>query len=214
VTATDTPDTLEADGREPALGYYEGQPIVAAGVTINNASGGLHDAVSIDPVRLEVGDIVHVVLRCLVRPPQFDPVDKDNVRGPLKLVNRLHAEDATFVDAELVGGLIDQQRARIDEVKQREKDGHDERQLTLDDADDDGEPEQLGSVLDQAIDLAQVAEDGAAWRRERTAELDALGKTELQDLARDQGVRGFSSLTKAELVDAIVDAEEGEALDG
>lgn len=220
MTATDTPPETHdgrTTGREPILGYYEGQPIDEAGVTINNASGGLHDAVEIDPVRLEVGAVVHVVLRCTVRPPQFDPVDKANVRGPLRLVNRLHAEDATFVDEELVGGLIDEQRARIEEAKeverQREKDGVDDRQMTIADASADGprggEPETVGAVLDSAIDLAQLAEDTTEWRLTRTRELDAFGKDDLVELASspDYDIKGRHAMTKSELVDAIVDRE-------
>lgn len=192
---------------------YRGQPVTAAGIAIPNAAGGLQAALAVDPVELEIGSIVHVVLQCEVRPPQYDPIDKDNNRGPLRLVNRLHALEGTFVDAAIVKAHLDEQRERIQRAdalaEQRDREQAGEIPLFDPDSDEpNGKTMPVGEVLDRALDLAQDAEDGAEWRRARTAELDQFDKPGLLELAGDYEIRGRTGLTKSELVDAICDHEE------
>lgn len=203
MTDTDIPETHDGTTVHPdsVLTPYRGKAVIAAGITINNASGGLQEALNVDPVELDLGDTVYVVLECAVRPPQYDPIDKDNLRGPLKLVNRLHAIDATFVDGDLVKQHLDAKRLRIEEAEGT-------LQLPFEDGDGKGgEPQTVGQVLDDALDLADAAEQDSEWREQRVSELDGKGKPELLEIAATLDIPRRTSLTKTELVDAIVDTE-------
>lgn len=210
---TDTPETHDGTvtPTTSVLTPYRGQPVMAAGIAIPNASGGLQAALAVDPVELEIGSIVHVVLQCEVRPPQYDPIDKDNNRGPLRLVNRLHALEGTFVDAAIVKAQLDAQRERVEQAKSIEEQRKREEagEVPLFDPDDDrgGEPDTVGSVLDDALGLAEDAETTTTARIERLAELKELSRDDVRELARTLEVEGRSTMTRTELEAAIVDAE-------
>lgn len=224
MTATDTDEIAEThDGHhqpaESILTPYRGQPVMAAGVAIPNAAGGLHEALKVDPIELEIGDTVYVVLECEVRPPSYDPLDKDNYRGPLKLVNRLHAVEGTFVDQELVKAHLDVQRQRIEEAKSIEERRRQEEagqgELPLDEQPaGNGQPEQVGDVLDDVIGTAEEAETDAAARGDRMAQLHTWSKPDLIARAGELSIAGRHDLTKAELIEQIADTEAEEGTDG
>lgn len=132
---------------EPALGYYDGSPVVGSTVSIRNTGDGLSDAMKVDPVKLPRGEHVYVVLECEVEKHRYDPEDKDFPGGAAILVNMLKAGRATLIDGDLVRQTLDEQQRKIDEAA---------GQLTLDT--DDGEPQPVGEVLDEALGNVSVLE--------------------------------------------------------
>jgi hypothetical protein len=102
---------------EGILGDFEGSPVTCAGVEVRNAAGGLNDALGIDPVVMQKGDTCYVVMRCDVVDLHFP-----NVKGHEDQSRRVHvlrATDATIMDDETVIEAIDNQRARIQEERDR-----------------------------------------------------------------------------------------------
>ena len=69
-------------------------------------------------------------------------------------------------------------------------------------------------MTDTDIDLATVAEHTSDWRNRRTKELDGFDKDRLTELAKTYSLSGYSKLTKAELVETLVDYEESQTGDG
>lgn len=96
-----------------ALGKFEGRKVDAVGLEIRNAAGGLNDAMKIDPVEMHIDEEVTVVMRCTVTKVRHDPLrDTDGLRR----VHILTAGEATIVDDELVAGLLDAQKIRIEKA--------------------------------------------------------------------------------------------------
>lgn len=100
------------------LGEFEGLPVIAAGITIPGAAGGLQPAMKIDPTAFHKGDEVHVVLRCIVDDVKFESIVKDDPRGAQRRVHVFRVTDATFVDAATVATAIDAQRLAIAKAKE------------------------------------------------------------------------------------------------
>lgn len=86
------------------LGMFEGRPVIMASITIPNAGGGLHDALSLDPVVLHTGDEVDVLLRCTVGKITHDPImHKGEDTGNFNRVATLHADKGTILADESIG---------------------------------------------------------------------------------------------------------------
>lgn len=137
-------------GTHPNLSEYRGHDVIGATVSIRNTGDGLSKAMDVDPVELELGNIVHIVLECEVEKHRYEPI-KD-VDEALKLVNMLKAGRATIVDGDIVAKYLDDQQKRIDEasgVLQLPVDGDD-------DTEDDPAP--LGDALDEAVGALEDAE--------------------------------------------------------
>lgn len=96
------------------LDDFEGQQVLAAGIEIPGAAGGLREALGVDPVQLHKGDEVFVLLRCTTDKVRFDPV-KDT--AGLRRVHILAVEEGMLVDGELVAEHLAASRARIAEAK-------------------------------------------------------------------------------------------------
>ncbi len=190
MTAVDTPPIHLSD--------YRGYEVLGATVSIRNTGDGLSQAMSVAPVELDLRSTVFVVLECEVEKHRYDPI-KDT--DAYQLVNMLKAGRATLVDADVVAHHLDAQQRRIEESEGT-------MQLDLDGTGGGGEPQAIGDVLNDAIDLADVAEDDATRRHVREKELDAFDKPGLLELAKSYDLAGRHELTKAELVVAIVDHEE------
>jgi hypothetical protein len=178
------------------LGSYEGFDVVGATVSVRNAGDGLSQALAVEPVRLDLHSTVHLVLECEVVKHVYEgPRDKDHVdQDELVLVNVLRAGRATLIDRDAVKSALDEQSDRIRKAKEAA-----EGQLSIDDAIDGADP----------VEVLEQAEADQQWRWARTSELDKLTKSQLLDLAADHDVAGADGMVKAELVDAIVDVEDG-----
>lgn len=205
---------------ESVLTPYRDRSVLSSAVSITNAGDGLSDAMKIEPIELDMGETVYVVLECLVRPPQYDPIEKDNLRGPLKLVNRLRAGAATIIDYDLVKEQIEAQKSKVANAEREAERAKREEAGEVPLFDDDGQPrggdpEPVGKILggvDAVIDIAEEAEQTAEWRNLRTKELDTFAIPGLLELAGSEGyeIPGRHSMVKAELVDAIADVEESQ----
>lgn len=216
---------------DSVLTPYRGTPVVGSTIAVNNAGEGLSDAMLVDPIELPMGETVYVVLECEVRPPSYDPDDKNNLHGPLVLVNRLRAGTATIVDYELIKDPLEEMRGRVATEKERleeeraerrerekaaaksEKERRDaeergEQPLFGDDGEPrGGEPATAGAVLDDVLGLAGDAEADDDRRDALTAEVAGWTRDEVMERARNLDVQGRSKLTLLELREAVVDAQ-------
>jgi len=132
---------------EYPLGDFEGIPVVGAGVEVRNASGGLNDALGIDPVVMQKGDMAIVVLRVDVTDVHFPDVKGEE--GTCIRAHVMRATDAAIVTDEALSKkilkVLNDQREKIVE-DQRKKAEAKKGQLTLtgdggaDEPIDDGEP--------------------------------------------------------------------------
>lgn len=96
------------------LHKFEGRETLTTKVKITNAGDGLSEALSIEPEELPVDAKVYVVLECEVDAITFKRVKdtRQNVR-----LQVLKAGNATLVDKDLVFGLLEEQRVKIEKAK-------------------------------------------------------------------------------------------------
>lgn len=100
------------------LSPFEGRPVIRAAIEIPSAAGGLREAMKFEPVEFHHEEEVYVVLRCTVAKVRFDPIkDTDS----LARIHVFAAEEATFVDGEIVAEHLAAQRARLDAARQAEE---------------------------------------------------------------------------------------------
>lgn len=121
--------------------------MIGAGIEVHNAGAGFSDAMKVDPVLLNHGDVVYVVIETEVSKVRYDEVvegrgEDREVTGELLRVHMLRATSATLVDKELVGDAIAAQKDRIQAAKdaaagQERLDLEAEEQRLADDEDDD-----------------------------------------------------------------------------
>lgn len=104
------------EGHHPNLTPYKGRAVVGATVKIRNTGDGLSSAMAVEPVELEVGSRVHVVLECVVEKHLHEPEEK-NVYDRLVLVNDLKAGRATIVSGDIVRDYLDEQQRKIEEAE-------------------------------------------------------------------------------------------------
>lgn len=120
-----------------SLGTYKGHEVVGVSMKLTKAGDGLSKAMSLDPVDLEFGQRVHLVIEAVVTEHGLKPATPGDLYGPLRNVVTLQAEAATIVENASVAKLIDRHKAALDKAKQI--DG--QRSITdeLGDADGDGD---------------------------------------------------------------------------
>lgn len=104
----------ETNADNSTLTPFEGKDVLAAGIEIPNAAGGLREAMAIDPQEFHHGERRYVVLELDVKRVRFDPIPK--TKG-LSRVHVFTANAATFVDADLVAKHVEAQRERIEAAK-------------------------------------------------------------------------------------------------
>lgn len=93
------------------LHKFEGREVVGTRIAITRAGDGLSKALAIEPEELQLGQTVYVVLECTVTRIAHEKVaDTDS----LTRVQTLQAGAATTVDKELVAGVLDEQKRRIE----------------------------------------------------------------------------------------------------
>lgn len=101
---------MSEDTKPFELTKYQGHSVTGSTVSIRNTGDGLSQAMKVDPVELELGGTVYVVLECEVEKHRYEPAD---FAEDLILVNMLKAGDATIVDRKVVGKFIDEQAKKI-----------------------------------------------------------------------------------------------------
>lgn len=100
------------------LTTFEGLNVIASGVEIPGAAGGLQPAMKIDPQEFHQGDVVHIVFRCTVAKVRHEPIVKDEPTGAQRRVHIFAVTDATIIDADAVADAIDAQRIKIAKAKE------------------------------------------------------------------------------------------------
>lgn len=96
---------------------FEGEDVLAAGIEIPGAAGGLRDAMKIEPRQFHAGDRIYVVLECDVAKIRFEPILSGDDRVGWRRVHILSADSATFMDGAAVGAAkeaIDAQKRKIE----------------------------------------------------------------------------------------------------
>ena len=191
---------------EPALGYYQDKPVTDASLEVRGTGSGLDKSLHLPQLDLAPGTY-DVVFRCTLDKHRHELNDDGE---SWTLVYLMKADAATIPDpGQAADSALDTAEERIaarraaEEERKRAEKGEEPLPFP-----DNGEPQQVGDVLDAAIDLAQVAEHTTDWRQRRTRDLDAMDKPTLLTLADDYGIPGRTKMLKAELVDALADHEE------
>lgn len=107
-------------GNDHMLNSFEGADVLQAQIKITRAGDGLSEALQVEPIEHHVGDIVHVVLRCRVGGVTLEPVKPGKDSAELNILKRVHkfvTEAGTIVDADLVTGVLDEQKRKIDAAR-------------------------------------------------------------------------------------------------
>lgn len=94
------------------LSSFEGHEVLASGVEMPGASGGLHKALVVNDLELQHGDEGALILWYRVAKVRFDPV-KDT--QALERVHVLAVTNATPIDEASVADALDAQRVRQEE---------------------------------------------------------------------------------------------------
>lgn len=102
------------------LGTYKGREIVGAAMALRNAGDGLSEAMQLEPVDLEIGQRVHIVIEAVVDQHKLVPAIKGDLHGPLQVVAGLKAEAAKIVENPTVAKLLDKHKAALNKAKEIE----------------------------------------------------------------------------------------------
>lgn len=111
-------DTAAALAPTDHLTPFDGRDVLRTTIAVANAGDGLSEALRIDPREFHHGEIVHVVLECVVDQVRFVPLDTKDAAGPLVRTHRLKAGTATIVDADLVAEQVNRQKIRIEKARE------------------------------------------------------------------------------------------------
>lgn len=102
----------------PDLSEFEGSPVVAVGVEMPRAAGGLQEAMKFQPVEWHKGDEQFVVLRGTVGKIRFDLMDKEEPDGDQMRVHVLDVHEAFPISAEYVADYVTQKREQVRKAKE------------------------------------------------------------------------------------------------
>lgn len=109
---------------EHALSPFEGKPVVAVGIEMPNAAGGLQSAMKFDPMEVHQGDEGYIVLHYVAQKVRFEPIDKDQPSGPQRRVHVLNVDKAAPIAAEYVEEKLQEYQAHVERLK-KEAEGQD-----------------------------------------------------------------------------------------
>lgn len=114
-------DLAGALANTDALHPFEGKDVRRSGIEIPNAAGGLQAALKIEPREFHQGDEGYIAIHYIVQKVRFEPIDRDAPAGDQMRVHVLLADEATFVDEELVGEAVRSQTERLQRAKEQAK---------------------------------------------------------------------------------------------
>lgn len=101
------------------LSKFEGLEVMAVGVEMPNAAGGLQDAMKFQPVEWHQGDEYYIVLHAVVTKIRHEPMVRENVRGPQRRVHVLSVDEAAPIDARYVKEQLAEHREAIEKAKEQ-----------------------------------------------------------------------------------------------
>jgi hypothetical protein len=104
---------LPAAPVEGRLTPFEGEAVIAMGVEIPGAGGGLHDSMAVDPRENRRGDEMTVIVSGPIDRIKFVPVTDKGVFLGLRRVEIMLVKEAVIVDREQVATLLDAERERV-----------------------------------------------------------------------------------------------------
>jgi hypothetical protein len=104
-----------------ALGEFEGLPVLAVGIELPGAAGGLRDPLRVDPLILHGGEQAFATFELVTNKVRFDPVKVDDVLIGWTRVHVMGVENATFVDENLVRDQLDEMARRVAERKEADE---------------------------------------------------------------------------------------------
>ena len=130
-----------------ALSPFEGTPVIATSIEVPGLSGGLNDALRVDPVEMHMEDEGVLIIKGAVKKIRFDPV-KDS-----ECVERVHiwrVVEATVVDESVVADILEAQRQRIQAavIEAEKREGI--HRLPLAEVGDEDDPEQVMTLQHNA----------------------------------------------------------------
>lgn len=103
---------MSATTETQPLDSFEGMPVLAVGIELPRAAGGLQDALAVDPDTWHVGDDVTIILRGPCQKVRYEAIT-----GGLRRVHVFGVEKATVVDHDFANGVLDAQAQRIADSK-------------------------------------------------------------------------------------------------
>jgi len=104
-----------------ALGEFEGLPVLAVGIELPGAAGGLRDPLRVDPLILHGGEQAFATFELVTNKVRFDPVKVDDALIGWARVHVMGVENATFVAEDLVRDQLDEMSRRVAERKEAEE---------------------------------------------------------------------------------------------
>lgn len=102
------------------LDSFEGLPVIASGIEIPGAAGGLQPAMKIDPQSWAHGEEVHFVFRCIVGKVRHEPIDRDQPNGAQRRVHVFAVADATTIGGDVVKEAIEAHRLAVAKAREAE----------------------------------------------------------------------------------------------
>lgn len=176
-----------------ALGEYQGRPIVGFGIIVRNAGDGLSQAMAVEPMDIQVGDEVYLLVeaKCVdVHHPAEDP--KYPEIGGVRKIPVLRAGTATFIDGEQAAGAIERQREANREYADRQS-----GQVTISAAilraeHDDGQHKKRREGCEQCDEEARLEEAEKAEAEKAKAAADQTGGDEVGAKRRSRSSRAKS----------------------
>lgn len=103
------------------LGEYKGYPVLAVGIELPGAAGGLRDPLRTAPMLLQPGEHVFATFECDPHKFRYDPIKVDDALIGWTLVHVLNVVNATFIDEELVRDHLDEMARRVAERKEADR---------------------------------------------------------------------------------------------
>jgi len=95
---------------------FEDRDVVQAAAKVINAGDGLSDALALEDVEYELGDVVHLVLETVCTAVSYAEVRDTDV---LKRVHTLKTRTGTPVPEKVVSKVLDAHRKAVDEARGR-----------------------------------------------------------------------------------------------
>lgn len=121
-----------------SLTPFEDRDVVASGIEMPGASGGLNKALAVNSLEMHHGERGTVVIEFEVVKVRHDKVKDTDV---LERIHVLRVDNAAIIDPGLVEELLEQQRRRVEEAKGVQSLPYDDDEADdVDDPADDVEP--------------------------------------------------------------------------
>jgi hypothetical protein len=157
------------------LSEFEGDPVIAIGIEVPGLSGGLNDALRVDPVELHKGEECVLIVRGTVAKIRFEPV-KDSESW--QRVHILKVEEAGLVDGAVVDGLLAAQREKIEAARIDAERAQGIHRLPLaDDAEEEDAEVAAERAHNQGVHSDGLRPECLLCRMEAEAEAEENGET-------------------------------------